>query len=148
DHLRSAVAVRTPAEAGARSGAARKQSKDPRIHAPFLGQQGQSQREHGPKDDALLTLDELKKALEQSEHKDLQTEADALNQSLFDPAFEPMMTAKNPEGGKDILEGSANNFYSGVSLADLKTFNERYRLNSRVVKEGGRIQEEVYRAGT
>jgi dipeptidyl-peptidase-3 len=71
-----------------------------------------------------------------------------LKQSLFDPNFEPLTTAKNPRGGLDIIQGSANNFYSGVSLADLKDFQDRYPLDSRVVKVEGRIVEQVYRAGT
>ncbi len=42
----------------------------------------------------------------------------------------------------DILQASANNFYFGVSLADLKGFHERYPLNSRLVKErGGKLVE-------
>jgi dipeptidyl-peptidase-3 len=75
-------------------------------------------------------------------------ELSELKQSLFDPGFEPLTTAKNPRGGLDIIQGSANNFYSGVSLADLKDFRDRYPLNSRVVKVEGRIVEQVYRAGT
>jgi dipeptidyl-peptidase III len=71
-----------------------------------------------------------------------------LRQSLFDPEFEPMMTAKAPRGGLDILQASANNFYAGVTLADLAKFNERYPLNSRLVKKDGRLEEQVYRAGT
>ena len=51
-------------------------------------------------------------------------------------------------GGKDIVQSSANNFYLGVSLADLKGFNERYRLNSRVIMDKGKLIEQVYRAGT
>ena len=46
------------------------------------------------------------------------------------------------------MQASANNFYSGVTLADLANFTERYRLNSRVEKIDGRIAENVYRAGT
>lgn len=80
---------------------------------------------------------------------DLDTELTDLQQSLFDPNFEPMITAKTPNGGEDILQASANNFYFGVSLADLKGFKERYPLDSRLVKErGGKLVEEVYRAGT
>jgi dipeptidyl-peptidase-3 len=67
---------------------------------------------------------------------------------LFDPAFEPMITAKSPRGGLDILEGSANNFYSGVKLSDLKGFAEHFPLNSRLVKVNGHLEEQVYRAGT
>jgi len=75
-------------------------------------------------------------------------ELDALRPSLFDPAFEPMITAKSPEGGHDILQASANNFYQGVSLADLTGFTEHYPLNSRLVKTNGELHEEVWRAGT
>ena len=95
-----------------------------------------------------FTADELKRALEQAGHKDLAPEVDALSPSLFDADFEPLMTAKSPRGGKDIIEASSNNFYFGVTLADLKNFTEHYSLNSRVVKENGKLVEEVYRAGT
>ncbi len=75
-------------------------------------------------------------------------EIEELKPSLFDPNFEPLITAKSPQGGLDILEASANNFYAGVKLSELKDFTERYPLNSRLVKKDGRLQEEVYRAGT
>src|SRR5262249_10337269 len=66
-----------------------------------------------------------------------------------DPNFEPTITAKSPQGGKDILQSSANNFYAGVSLADLKNFHDAHPLNSRLVKNAqGKLVEEVYRAGT
>src|SRR6476659_6575972 len=72
-----------------------------------------------------------------------------LRQSFFDPNFEPMTTAKSPQGGLDILQSSANNFYSGVSLADLKNFHEQYPLNSRLAKlSDSNLVEEVYRTGT
>ena len=57
-----------------------------------------------------------------------QKEIEELRPSLFDPNFEPMITAKSPRAGQDILQASANNFYSGVTLADLKNFTERYPL--------------------
>jgi dipeptidyl-peptidase-3 len=87
--------------------------------------------------------------------KPIQTEAEfaseiaELKPALFDPNFEPIITAKNPQGGLDILQASANNFYSGVTLADLKGFHERYPLNSQLVKtKDGKVVELVYRAGT
>jgi dipeptidyl-peptidase III len=95
-----------------------------------------------------FTAEQLKTALTQAGRKDLLPEVDALRQSLFDPDFEPLMTAKSPAGGKDIIEASSNNFYSGVNLAELKGFPEKYRLNSRVAKVNGKIVEQVYRAGT
>ncbi len=76
-------------------------------------------------------------------------ELEDLKASLFDPNFEPMITAKSPQGNLDILQASANNFYAGVKLADMKGFTERYALNSRVAKNSnGALNEEVYRAGT
>jgi dipeptidyl-peptidase-3 len=71
-----------------------------------------------------------------------------LRDAIFNPEFEPMITAKTPPPGKDILQASSNTFYQGVTLEDLKNFQERYPLNSRVVKDGRGIREEVYRAGT
>jgi dipeptidyl-peptidase-3 len=92
-----------------------------------------------------FTYEELKAAVQ----PERRAEVDALRASLFDPNFEPTITAKSPQGGRDILQSSANNFYSGVSLADLKGFTEKYPLNSRLVKDkSGKLVEEVWRAGT
>ena len=113
-----------------------------------------------------FTFDELKAAAETAQRNggfqgnpygnqlirdraDLSRELDALRPSLFSASFEPMITAKSPSGGRDILQSSANNFYYGVSMADLKDFHDEYPLNSRLVKaDSGKLVEEVYRAGT
>jgi dipeptidyl-peptidase-3 len=80
---------------------------------------------------------------------DLARELDTLRQSLFDPTFEPMTTAKSPSGGLDTIQASSNTFYPGLSLNDLKDFQEKYALNSRVAKSSdGKLTELVYRAGT
>ena len=80
---------------------------------------------------------------------DVTHELESLRTSFFDPAFEPMMTAKSPLGGKDTIQASSNTFYQGLSLDDLKGFQEKYALNSRVVKSSdGKLAELVYRAGT
>jgi dipeptidyl-peptidase-3 len=76
----------------------------------------------------------------------LRREVTELQRPIFDPSFEPMITAKTPPPGQDILQASANNFYQGVSLADLQGFSEKYPLNSRVVKDARGIREEVYSA--
>ncbi len=79
----------------------------------------------------------------------LRHELESLRASLFDPAFEPMTTAKSPVGGKDTIQSSSNTFYPGVSLDDLKGFQDKYPLNSRVEKAAdGHLTERVYRAGT
>jgi dipeptidyl-peptidase-3 len=70
-----------------------------------------------------------------------------LNPMFFDPTVDPIVTAKTPPPGKDLLTASANNLYSGVTLADLKGFTEKYGLNSRLVKRNGALVEEVYRVG-
>ena len=114
----------------------------------FWGNKGNHNERTAQKNLPEFTPDDLKKALTQAGRTDLLPEADALRASLFDPNFEPMMTAKSPGGGKDIIQASANSFYPGLSLEDLKGFNERYRLNSRVARVNGKLVEQVYRAGT
>ena len=68
-----------------------------------------------------------------------------LQSMFFDPAVDTIVTNKTPGAGKDILQSSANNLYSGVTMADLKGFEEKYGLNSRLVKQNGKLVEEVYR---
>lgn len=79
----------------------------------------------------------------------LEQELERLDRAFFDADFEPMLTAKSPRGGQDILQASSNTYYQGVTVADLKNVREKYPLNSRVVKGAdGRLREDVYRAGT
>jgi dipeptidyl-peptidase-3 len=70
-----------------------------------------------------------------------------LGPMFFDPNVEPIVTNKTPGAGKDILSASTNNLYSGVSMADLSGFTEKYGLNSRLVKTNGKLVEEVYKIG-
>jgi dipeptidyl-peptidase-3 len=72
---------------------------------------------------------------------------DRIMPMLFDPDVDPVVTNKTPGEGRDILQASANNFYVGVSMADLEGFTERYPLNSRLVKTADGLVEEVYRIG-
>lgn len=79
----------------------------------------------------------------------LEKELQGLRASFFDANFEPMLTAKNPSAGLDVIQASSNTFYEGVTLADLQDFHDTHALNSRVVKgKDGKLHEEVYRAGT
>jgi len=71
-----------------------------------------------------------------------------LAKPIFDASYLPTRTAKNPPSGEDMLMASGNNFYENVSLADLANFTENYALNSRVEKRGGKLYEDVWRAGT
>ena len=66
---------------------------------------------------------------------------------LFDATFDPILTSKSPGPGRDILQASANNLYVGVSMRDLESFQERHGLNSRLVRHGDQLVEEVYRVG-
>jgi dipeptidyl-peptidase-3 len=70
-----------------------------------------------------------------------------LQPKFFDPGVDAIVTNKTPPAGADILTASANNLYVGVSMKDLEGFEERYPLNSRLVKRDGKLAEEVYRIG-
>ena len=95
-----------------------------------------------------FTPEELNRALTAIGRADLPKEAASLQKSFFDPDFEPSMTTKSPKNGLDIIQASSNNFYLGVTLDDLKGFAEKYPLNSRLIKQDGKLVEQVYRAGT
>jgi dipeptidyl-peptidase III len=84
---------------------------------------------------------------ELEKQEDISNRADKYARMFFDPGYEPMVTFKTPGDDQDILESSANNLYVGVTMDDLAGFEERHPLNSRVVKKGGKIVEEVYRIG-
>jgi dipeptidyl-peptidase III len=66
---------------------------------------------------------------------------------FFDPQVDPIVTNKTPGSGKDILASSANNLYVGVTMKDLSGYSEKHPLNSRLVKDAGKVGEEVYRVG-
>jgi dipeptidyl-peptidase-3 len=82
-----------------------------------------------------------------AEGEDLESMLARMLPLFFDKETDPIVTCKSPGAGRDILRASANNLYKGVSLADLDGFDERYALNSRLVKHHGRLVEEVYRIG-
>src|SRR5262249_42850981 len=66
---------------------------------------------------------------------------------FFDEAFQPSVTVKTPPAGGDILTASANNLYVGVSTKDLTGFKEQFPLNSRLVKQDGKLGEEEDKMG-
>ena len=67
---------------------------------------------------------------------------------LFDPEFETHVTQKSPGDEVDILKASANNLYFNVTTEDLENFEERFPLNSKLIKtKDGKIFERVYRSG-
>ncbi len=81
----------------------------------------------------------------------LEERLNILKPYIFDKNFEPSVCSKNPPSGEDILIYSANNFYEGVTLEEVnrwaKAGLEKHPLNSKVIKENGKIVEKVYRAG-
>ncbi|HEV2232898.1 MAG TPA: peptidase M49 [Terriglobia bacterium] len=126
----------------------------------FWGNQGNHNSFTSRKFVPDFTADELKTAAEQARKNgaqfdensvpsvSLDQELQELEKPIFDPDYQPMLTSKNPPSGEDALVASSNNFYDGVSLKDLVGFTQHYALNSRLVKENGKLVEEVYRAGT
>jgi dipeptidyl-peptidase-3 len=69
-----------------------------------------------------------------------------LQPMFFDPSVDSSVTTKAPPPGKDIMTASANNLYAGgVTMNDVKGFTEKYGLNSRLVKNNGKLTEEVYK---
>ena len=64
---------------------------------------------------------------------------------FLDPSIDPTVTNKTPGPGHDILSASSSNLYSAVRLSDLDNFTERHGLNSRLLRHGDRLLEEVYR---
>ncbi len=79
---------------------------------------------------------------------ELDAELKTLEKPIFGANFEPMLTDKNPPNGEDPLQASSVNYYSGLTLKDLVGFTDRYELNSRLVKQDGKIEQQIYRAGT
>ena len=77
--------------------------------------------------------------------EDLDAMLSRLESTFFDETVDAIVTSKTPGAGRDMLIESANNLYDGVSTADLAGFDERYALNSRLVKRDGQLVEEVYR---
>ena len=79
---------------------------------------------------------------------ELDAELKTLEKPFFDPKFEPMLTYKNPPNGEDPLQASSVNYYSGLTMKDLAGFTDHYELNSRLVMNNGKIEQQIYRAGT
>ncbi|MEO6595369.1 MAG: peptidase M49 [Planctomycetota bacterium] len=67
--------------------------------------------------------------------------------AMTDPRSFVSVTDKSPEGGADPVAASCNNLYVGCTTADFENFTEHYGLNSRVVKQDGKLKEQVYRCG-
>jgi dipeptidyl-peptidase-3 len=122
----------------------------------FLGNGGNHNESTGEKFVPTISFEDFSQAAQQARAKgarlgtqgQLAQTLKSLQAPLFDPKFQPQLTTKNPPPGEDILTASGNNYYQGVKLDDLKGFQEKYPLDSRLVKKNGKLVEEVYRAGT
>lgn len=77
---------------------------------------------------------------------------------LFDPALFAKRTVQSGDG--DLIRASANNYYGGgISQEEVETFYNRmkagkdticpvsYGLNSRLVKENGKVVEKIWKVG-
>ncbi len=75
---------------------------------------------------------------------------------MFDPKISPKKVDKSPN--KDIVQASAVNFYEGVTQKEVETFYAAmekkddlepiwYGLNSKVVKENGKLVEKTWKVG-
>jgi dipeptidyl-peptidase-3 len=75
---------------------------------------------------------------------------------LFDPALDAKRVSKDSDA--DLVTRSANNYYEGVTQKEVEAFyagridkNDlepiSYGLNSKLVKEGGRVQEKIWKVG-
>jgi dipeptidyl-peptidase-3 len=120
----------------------------------FNGNYGSNSRKFIPEFDSENLLSASRIALSNGAQFGITTESELeellkrLNRTIFDPDFEPLLANKSPQEGEDVITASGNNFYQGVTLKDLEGFQEKYLLNSKVVKKDGKIVELIYRAGT
>ncbi len=100
-----------------------------------------------------FSIDEFRNALKKAIYNGAKISPDVnkliakLQKVIFDPDYEPLITNKNPIKGYDIVTGSANNFYYGISQQDIEYFDEKYPHNSRLIKINNEIIEQVYRIG-
>ena len=88
------------------------------------------------------------------EGQDLGTFTNWITEIIFDPEIAPKRVNQNPE--KDLIEQSACNFYEGVNQEEVEAYYEgirvpgdetpiSYVLNSKLIKDNGKISEIVYK---
>ena len=84
----------------------------------------------------------------------------ASQDTIFELIFNPAVAAKrvNQAEGQDLIATSANNLYKGVTQAEVEAYYNAiknpndstpisYGLNTRVVKENGKVVEQTYKIG-
>lgn len=85
---------------------------------------------------------------------------DALCEEVFPVIFDAKVMAKrvNQADGEDLVLTSASNYYDGVTQAEAEAFYGKMKnpndtmpvmfgMNSRLVKENGKVQEKVWKSG-
>lgn len=104
---------------------------------------------------AVLSIDAAKLPLEQGETA--QQLVDKLTPVIFDPTLYPKRT--NQADGVDLIQTSGNNYYGdGVTQKEVEDFYGKmkdpndprpisYGLNSKLVKENGKLVEKTYKVG-
>ena len=86
----------------------------------------------------------------------LQSLCDEVFPVIFDPAV--MAKRVNQADGEDLVLTSASNYYDGVTQAEAEAFYGKMKnpndtmpvmfgMNSRLVKENGKVQEKVWKSG-
>ena len=104
--------------------------------------------------DAVKSIDPAKLPLQQGETVDQLIAK--LSPVIFDPTVYPKRT--NQADGVDLILTSANNYYEGVTQQEAEDFYAKmknpndstpvsYGLNSKLVKENGKIVEKTYKIG-
>ncbi|MBN2493936.1 MAG: hypothetical protein JXR96_05030 [Deltaproteobacteria bacterium] len=66
---------------------------------------------------------------------------------IFDADHQPRLVPETSQVKRDILSASALNLYRGVTMRSLRSFEENYSRNSRLIRVDGRLVEEIYRSG-
>ena len=103
---------------------------------------------------ALVSVDASQLPL--AEGQTLEQFCDEIFPVIFDPAVMPKRV--NQADGEDLVLTSACNYYEGVTQKEAEDFYNvlkdpkdetpvSYGLNSRLVKENGRVQEKVWKVG-
>ena len=104
--------------------------------------------------EAVLSVDAS--TLPLAEGQTVEQLCDELSPVIFDPAVMPKRV--NRAAGEDLVLTSACNYYDGVTQKEAEDFYNvmkdpkdetpvSYGLNSRLVKENGKIQEKIWKVG-
>ena len=103
----------------------------------------------------MAQIESLPEAYNESLKNTLNAENDELWKAIFDPDF--MSIKVNQADGVDLIATSAANFYEGVTQKEVEDFYAKLKnpndtepvmfgLNSKLVKEDGKLVEKVWKA--